>query len=239
MDKSAGFKERFNKALSDRGISQASLAAILDVPRSSISNWIKNESIPTDHLVRIALELNISIDWLINGEGPERLLGPQYIAASEKAFIESLRMLGKEITQTYLDLIHQTIAPAYGETPYESIGLARFVDETHIAWGIVGYDGRIELASHGLYELLKLSPEHPGSLIGTPVFQWISEEYMGSAVKEFTRFLEGKDLPHNPKPFRCRLNLADKTQSEEKAMYYSYEIHPENPQSNKIHVIII
>lgn len=233
-------KTRLHDALHERGLSQATLAAILDVPRSSISNWLKSESIPTRHLIRLATELNISIDWLVTGDGPEKLFGPQYIGQKEKIFIESLRSLGNKFTDNYLQLLHSAVEPAYGPSPYETAGLSRFMDDTRVAWAVIGHDGRIMNASAALFELLEVDISNPKDLICTSAFHWIAEDYLGEAVAHFTRFLEGSR--HNleqPAVIKCQALTHFREPTELLTVYYTYEIHDDDRTKNQIHLIII
>jgi len=50
------------------------LAEFLDVPRSTIASWKNRKSIPVRYLAEFA-SVNISIDWLLSGKGPDEKTG--------------------------------------------------------------------------------------------------------------------------------------------------------------------
>ncbi|MBQ9734239.1 MAG: helix-turn-helix transcriptional regulator [Clostridia bacterium] len=59
------FGERLKNLRKDKDLGQVQLAAILDVSKSVISLWERNESDPTmSNLVKIAQFFNVSIDFL-------------------------------------------------------------------------------------------------------------------------------------------------------------------------------
>lgn len=55
---------RLREARQDVGLSQAQLAAAVDVPQQSISKWERGQDPSTKALVRLADALGVSIDWL-------------------------------------------------------------------------------------------------------------------------------------------------------------------------------
>jgi hypothetical protein len=49
--------------------SDQKLGDFLGIPKSTISNWRQRNSVPYSICVQIALERNVSLDWLLTGEG--------------------------------------------------------------------------------------------------------------------------------------------------------------------------
>ncbi|MGB4498913.1 MAG: helix-turn-helix transcriptional regulator [Methylococcaceae bacterium] len=49
--------------------SDQKLGDYLGIPKSTISNWRQRDSVPYSICVQVAQEKNVSLDWLLTGEG--------------------------------------------------------------------------------------------------------------------------------------------------------------------------
>ena len=65
--------ERLTSLRKERGYSQETLAAALNISRQAISKWERGEASPdTDNLIALALLYNVSLDFLVGFSLPER-----------------------------------------------------------------------------------------------------------------------------------------------------------------------
>jgi transcriptional regulator with XRE-family HTH domain len=71
-----GLAARIKQARKGAGLSQAQLAARLELGRSAVAQWERDNAIsPTvGHLTAIALATGVSFEWLATGRGP-RVIG--------------------------------------------------------------------------------------------------------------------------------------------------------------------
>ena len=88
-------KERIRSIIDDRDMTQKELAALLDIPPTTLNGYLTGRShIPLDVLKQITVELNITADYLLgNTKNPAR---PFTLSPSEQQFVTILRTLSKE-----------------------------------------------------------------------------------------------------------------------------------------------
>ena len=78
--------ERLTSLRKERGYSQETLAAALNISRQAISKWERGEASPdTDNLIALALLYNVSLDFLVGFSLPEREEPTRIIAKSKPA----------------------------------------------------------------------------------------------------------------------------------------------------------
>lgn len=77
------FIENLLNLLKLKGIKQVELCKKIDIPKTSINNW-KNGSMPSIETAnKIAKELNVTLDYLVNGEEKESRLERLYNMATK------------------------------------------------------------------------------------------------------------------------------------------------------------
>jgi transcriptional regulator with XRE-family HTH domain len=90
------FGMRLKDALKARTISISKLSHLLGVSRTATNDWINNKGMRTQHLIKICLMLNLSMDWLILGKGEKNLLGSKHLSMSEWKLLQVLRIANPE-----------------------------------------------------------------------------------------------------------------------------------------------
>lgn len=66
------FSSRFSRAIKSAGLTQLALAKAAGVRQSAISNYCKGNGLPSaEALYALSKVLNVSMEWLISGEGEE------------------------------------------------------------------------------------------------------------------------------------------------------------------------
>lgn len=61
--------ERIHRVRTQHGLKRGQMAARLDVTSQAIVRWEKGYGVKRDNLSRIAVEFNVSFNWLATGEG--------------------------------------------------------------------------------------------------------------------------------------------------------------------------
>lgn len=89
--------------------SDSELGAALEIPPQTISSWKSRDSIPYAKCIEVAEERNISLDWLLTGDGPmcrgkvertvQEVPAAYVISPRERAILELFRSLDEEAQQ--------------------------------------------------------------------------------------------------------------------------------------------
>ena len=87
--------KRVRDLIDDRDMKQRTLADKLDIPYSTLSGYMTDRNrLPLDIIVKIALELNVTTDYLLGlVEEPER---PLKLNQSEQRMVTAYRTLSRE-----------------------------------------------------------------------------------------------------------------------------------------------
>ncbi len=76
--------DKIDKLIEEKGISRRQLCADVGISNSTIATWKTKNILPTAKLIAmVAIELNVSIDWLLNGRDPDVLLSQTCIPYRE------------------------------------------------------------------------------------------------------------------------------------------------------------
>ncbi len=75
MRTSSEFVEILEKYLKEKKISRPQFCALVDIPNTTISSWKTKNTLPSiEFVAKIAKFMNVSLDWLVNGELYEETL---------------------------------------------------------------------------------------------------------------------------------------------------------------------
>lgn len=96
------FSKRLAEARENVGISQTALAERMHIERSSVSHWERSVTFPsTENLASLSRILNVSIDWLLTGDGA-MAMNPKQVKDNESTYELSNK---KELTQQEIELL--------------------------------------------------------------------------------------------------------------------------------------
>lgn len=76
------FVDNLLNLLDEKGMTSAELCRRINIPKTSINNWKRGSSPSIDTVKNIANELEVSIDYLINGEVTEGQIDKLYSKAT-------------------------------------------------------------------------------------------------------------------------------------------------------------
>jgi len=88
------------------GFSQVELAVEVGIDRAYLSNIERDIHTPSTHIINaLAISLNKSIDWLINGSKNNIYI----VDSHEKRLINAFRSMDKEIAEMYLKIMEESV----------------------------------------------------------------------------------------------------------------------------------
>ncbi|WP_428527064.1 helix-turn-helix domain-containing protein [Roseibium sp.] len=103
--------QRLGIALRQRGQRKAmALAAELNISPAAVSKWRRGHPMSVDNACRIAVALDISLDWLLMGRNAPEWLQREQLAATEIDLIENLRVRPRHLGRLFIELL-ATIPP--------------------------------------------------------------------------------------------------------------------------------
>ena len=99
------FRDNLRETLDYLGMEQKELAAKTGLSLKTIQNYIKKDSsVPAaDKAVLIAQALGVSVEYLINGKNPKKVLPPP-IPPQQKEIIDTVSKLNKYNTQVIISV---------------------------------------------------------------------------------------------------------------------------------------
>jgi transcriptional regulator with XRE-family HTH domain len=98
--------ERMMEAMQARGLTkQHALAHALDVNESSITRWKNNGPMSVDSAVLLCKELDVSLDWFLNGTGAMNAHKPAPPGSSETRLLACLRRVEPRLSDRSKSLL--------------------------------------------------------------------------------------------------------------------------------------
>lgn len=98
------FTSRIDNILNERKMKRSDLYKTLDIPQTSFSSWIKG-SIPNAEIaLKISRFLNVSLEYLITGEGEKPKSDLIFLSEEENELIDIYRSLDKRGRVTLLNI---------------------------------------------------------------------------------------------------------------------------------------
>ncbi len=106
------FRENLRNKLDFQGLTVKELSAKTGIVKGTLDNYLGvRGSIPSaDIAVRIAEALNVSVEFLVNGEERKENKNELYVfvTAEEKTLLNNLSSVPQNIQKTFKSLFHQT-----------------------------------------------------------------------------------------------------------------------------------
>ena len=179
-----------------------------DIPQASLGNWKTKNSAPSlDHLSKIAKFMNVSLDWLVNGEDPKTEISIASI--SRHTIMDRIETILRQNTNSFQTPFEELYAEHLGKIAAfdlinnwslgrtnipESIltGIAKELKVTS-DWLLTGKEETDQVIDTYLYKLAK---EHEGVLKG---FDCLDEEKQKAISKEIADSLELRRLQREAK----------------------------------------
>ncbi len=118
------FNDRLKQLMKSRGINQADLSRMSDIPRTTISDYINKSSIPNhERLKKMAAALNVDIEYL-NGSSDVEVASDEYIDYLVSEFQDLNDLVSEISSDTDLLFIKSVIErnneyKGYFDNPYK------------------------------------------------------------------------------------------------------------------------
>lgn len=102
MRTSAEFVEILDEYLKKKKISRRQFSALVDIPNTTISSWKSKNLLPSIELVaRVAKFMNVSLDWLVNGEIAEDLDNSLENVCSRRSILYRIEIVLRQNNEDY------------------------------------------------------------------------------------------------------------------------------------------
>lgn len=186
--------QRLQKAMREREITATNLAYTLGVSKSSVSDWLKGGGLTLNNVASIAVELNLSLDWLLLGKGSMDLFGPLHPTLIEMQLVNQLRSGGRLSFDTFFTLMQNMARPLLGDDPVKQIHALEMLEKSRTAMAVVHHNGVILDVNEPCLALLGDNLDKNTDVIGTCYMKWLAEEHVAAALlhTELT-VLEGRN----------------------------------------------
>ena len=200
--------EIIDNYLETKGISRRQFCSQIEIPPSTIATWKSKNILPTTELIcKVAEFLNVSIDWLVNGEDPKTEIS--IAAISRHTIMDRIETILRQNTNSFQTPFEELYAEHLGKIAdfdfVNNWSLGRInVSESVITalanelkvttdWLLTGREETDQVIDTYLYKLAK---EHEGVLKG---FDCLDEEKQKAISKEIADSLELRRLQREAK----------------------------------------
>ena len=194
--------------LANKGITRKQFCLDVGIPTSTIATWKSKNSLPNTELIsKVANFLNVSIDWLVNGENPQQEIS--IAAISRHTIMDRIETILRQNTNSFQTPFEELYAEHLGKIAdfdlVNNWSLGRInVSESVITalanelkvttdWLLTGKEETDQVIDTYLYKLAK---EHEGVLKG---FDCLDEEKQKAVSKEIADSLELRRLQREAK----------------------------------------
>lgn len=182
LAKKPAIQKRLLEAMQQRNVSITNLAYALDLSKASVSEWLRGGGLSMQNLAAIALELNVSIDWLLMGKGTMDLFGSIHPTEEEMELVYHLRQTGPSTFDTFFRMISNIAKPIMGEDPVNQILTLDMLEQSRMALCVISHDGHIVDLNDAFLQVLGDNLDKTTDVIGTHFAEWITEEDIANAV---------------------------------------------------------
>ncbi|HSC76347.1 MAG TPA: helix-turn-helix domain-containing protein [Pseudomonadales bacterium] len=201
IKKNPDVKKRLLEAMHHRGVSITNLAYALGLSKSSVSEWLRGGGLSMNSLAAIALELNISIDWLLMGKGKMDLFGAVHPTEEEMELVYMLRTVGPSTIDIFFNMITNIAKPILGDDPVSQILALDMFEQSRMALCVLSHDGFILDLNEICLRMLGDNIDKHTAVIGTHFMEWLTDEDVPNAMRRIqTGFATGYNTN-----FNCRI----------------------------------
>lgn len=192
---------RLQEAMQIRNISITNLSYALGVSKASVSEWLRGGGLSINNLAAIALEMNISVNWLLMGKGSMNLFGPIHPTAEEMELIYHTRRASETVSDAFFNMISNIAKPVLGDDPLNQLLAIEMLEQSGMALVIVDNKGIVTDVNDACLGLFGDNLDKTADVIGTHFSAWLEEDDIAKAMTlKKTSFERG----HNTN-FTCRL----------------------------------
>jgi len=200
--------EILDNYLESKKISRRQFCTMIGIPNSTVSSWKVKNILPNTELIsKVAKFLNVSIDWLVNGENPQQEIS--IAAISRHTIMDRIETILRQNTNSFQTPFEELYAEHLGKIAEfnlinnwslgrtnipESVltGIAKELKVTS-DWLLTGKEETDQVIDTYLYKLAK---EHEGVLKG---FDCLDPEKQKAISKEIADSLELRRLQREAK----------------------------------------
>ncbi|HEY9034486.1 MAG TPA: helix-turn-helix domain-containing protein [Pseudomonadales bacterium] len=173
-DSPDNFPQRFSYALQEANISKQALADLLGITPSTISGWLSGKRPSLPNLVAISRSLNLSLNWLVAGEGNIYRNGPLHLNEAECRLVQLMRKAPGDCIDSTLAFIASLLGidrdtlveRAHAHRTLSAMPLPMFIDDNETI---------LHDINDAFLEMLAFPFQERQHLLGRPVLDLIDE----------------------------------------------------------------
>lgn len=200
--------EIIDNYLESKGISRRQFCSQIEIPPSTIAAWKHKNILPNTELIcKVAKFMNVSIDWIVNGENPQQ--ESNNVDFSRQTIMDRIETILRQNTNSFQTPFEELYTEHLGKIAgFELINnwslgrtnipesiLTKIAEELKVTsdWLLTGKEETDQVIDTHLYKLAK---EHEGVLKG---FDCLDEEKQKAISKEIADSLELRRLQREAK----------------------------------------
>ena len=169
-------QQRLQYAMQARGVTATNLAYALGVSKSSVSDWLKGGGLTLNNITAIAVELNLSLDWLLHGKGSMDLFGPIHPSKDEMQLIQQLRNAGPTVFEAFFNMLGNMAKPMLGDDPVSQILALEMLEKSRMPMTVINHKGFIIDINEICMALLGDQLDKQKDVVGSHFANWIHED---------------------------------------------------------------
>lgn len=175
--------EQLKTAMDFRHTSITALAIDMSVSKASVSDWLKTGKIAFEHLARLSLLLNISLDWLLLGQGKMELHGPIHPSRAERELITLLHQNGgSQALNSLHHFINSLLQSQLSNAPMQQILDYKMLEDMHCPLCVINTQGIVCDANDACLTMLGLETTKKTRFVSNNISKWIRQKYLLQAI---------------------------------------------------------
>ncbi len=166
------FGERLKQVLAARSFKSADLARLTGESPAKVAGWLQGKGLMTQGLTTLATHLDVSVDWLIHGIGPERVSEAVELSSQEEQLVIALRHYGVSAARHLLGLL-TTVERDGITTSLQHVRAQALLADLTLPSVILCHHGNFLAANEAFGGLLGFDQEKMDALFGQSYKKWL------------------------------------------------------------------
>lgn len=169
---------RLRSAMKERNISNSNMACLLEVSPATVSQWLMGKKFTTRALQNISEKLDLSINWLVFGEGHHRRTSSIVIDEQEEALLSIIQHIHIDLSRILSELIQKIAIYQQGQKVNHHLSANKIFSLTHLALISVDLQGNILKANPFFSDVLRYNTQQ-----SVNIFDISAAEYRANLQK--------------------------------------------------------
>lgn len=187
---------RLRSVMKEKNLNNAGMANLLDVSPATVSQWLAGKKLTSRSLQCISEKMDISVNWLVFGEGHYRRASSLKIDAKEEALLGIIQHIHGDLSRIISEMIEKIVIYQQGLTVNNHLSADKIFALTKLALATINFNGKLLHANAFYTELLGFEP-NSSSIRAASIYDISAPEYRASLKKHLQHIKEsGKGEYH-------------------------------------------